>query len=202
MVRCLHPIRVICALIVLTACSTVPQVGAPPTIHAINGMQMTPLDVPSDDMAKILQMDRWKFRIVFPLANGERDAAARESELIKLHYQVELRQRGHDPVVLVEYTIGTSRTLGEPGEEMLVALFPFDKLGTRADQMKLYLDGGVHVIDNPLKGHQGTMVARPAAIQPDGSFLLMEMGTNPVENTFPSPDNRQLVFSLTRVDQP
>ncbi len=202
MVRWLYRMLAICALVGLTACTTLPHANARPPCNPGHTMQITPLDVPPDDVASILQMHRWKFRIVIPAAPENCSDAATAQAMIDFRYTVELRQGGHDPILLVNQTVGSIFPLGEPGSELLVALFPFDRLGTSAAEMKLYLNGAVYVTDNPTTGQYGARVSSPAALQPDGSFRLMEMGTNERKNIFPSPDNRQLVFSLTRVDRP
>lgn len=181
----------LCAFPVLTSCSTAPApgVGATPAPSAArksfvtkDGLKITPLEVHKDDVAKVIGVEMWKFKVEFPKTSG------------MLQFKMELRQPGKSPKSITGFGVGPGpQGLGE----VLVALYPLNGPFTDAQKIRTYFgwSGGstANVIDNPLKGLGGNSYGPPQSLNKDGSMELMAFSKN---GRFPHPANSLVVLTL------
>lgn len=80
-------------------------------------------------------------------------------------------------------------------------MFPIDYPEGQPERWKVSIHGVVtQVMDSPVQARQTVVVAQPATPLADGSFLLLEMANS--GEPIPSPDNPQLVFSVTQREVP
>lgn len=185
------------ALLLLAACAMPPLPGHNAasddrTFESLDGLKITPLDVQPDEIAEILDIERWKFYVVLP-----------EPDL-KIAYKLELRQPGKAPVILAK----DEATADTTDEEVLVALYSMDTSLSRDDEIKYYLktaNGKSHfIIPNPFKDFAVGQESRPATVQPDGSFLLTRFFVgfpkSGEEMIYSDENENKLVFTIERAD--
>jgi hypothetical protein len=156
--------------------------GTTTTYVNSDGLQITPLDVEHDEIADILDIERWRFHIVTP------------SPQSRIKYAVEVRRKGEP-----SREIQSGAMWGADGsdKEMVVALYPLGEPFKTAEKVKIYLRIGASrvagVRENPLKGLGGMSRGSKAQRQNDESFLLGERSQS---GHYPDPNNTLLVLTL------
>jgi hypothetical protein len=171
-------------LLVATGCSALPLEGA--LRASTTEFQVTPVKASPSELDDILEIKRWKFQLTLPQPN-------QDDGFIDLSYRLEVRQAGKAPRVL----LASADSHKDPSEELEVIMFPIDYPDGQPQRWKVVLQGhGItYVIDTPVEASQGYTHSEQAKALPDGSFLLMEMAES--GQTIPSPNNPQLVFSVS-----
>jgi hypothetical protein len=156
----------------------------PRTYMMSDGLQITPLEVERDDVANILGIQQWRFRVVTPSASD------------RIQHTLELREKGRPGAKFID---GVTWAGGSGNErEIVLALYPLAGDLTAAEQIKIYIrvgNGTVNsIIDNPFKELTGGFSREPVASgQEDGSLLLAECTRN---TPFPDPNNPRLFLTI------
>lgn len=147
-----------------------------------DGLRITPLEVETDEIANILGIQQWRFRVVTP------------SDQDRLQHRVELREPGK-PDIEVNY--GVMWTMGGRDKEMVVAFYPIAGELNTAEKVKTYIriGGGTssRIWDSPFKGLGGSSRSPLATKQEDESLLLMEFSQS---GNHPDPNGTRLVLTL------
>ena len=177
-------------LLPLAGCSGQPvgPMPQPPreTYPSPQGLVITSLGVQPDEIAKILEIKRWKFTVT-PF-----DTAT------KLNYQLELHPPSGEAQVLSSFIICPDNT--EP-MDTLVAFYPVDGSLFESSRVKLYIESGggatSQLIDNPFLDFPGFGPTTPAKLQENGEFLLVRL--SPTASVGTDQDSR-LTFSVRTVE--
>lgn len=175
------------AIPVVSACNVLPgprQPGAMTggTYLSPQGLQVATRDVQPDEIAEILDIQRWKFVVEPPEGNQG------------LHFTLDLLPPGEEPETL--YSFGLNNQSSE-AQETLVAIYPIDESIYQAEQIKIHVSSGSAsssaVVDNPFMGLEFSSPYQPAELQEDGSYKLMAFSPN---GSLPSADDILLVFRV------
>lgn len=169
-------------VLVASACQATPV--STPTEVQIGELTIKPQEVESDDIARILGIQRWKFEVGIPV---EEDETGVQMELV-------LR----DPQT-GESTINELRVITRESEQdALVAIYPIADSLFQAEHVRIFLESGSgstsNVIENPFRDFNASYTANPVDLLEGGAFLLMAFGDT---GSMPAADNTTLVLRFS-----
>lgn len=155
----------------------------PPVYHTADGLKITPLDVPLDENARILGIQKWRFSITPPpLATY-------------LQYRLYWEESGHPPKRLMDtahYLDNTQK------RDVVAAMQPNQDYLSDSPKLRLYFgdasSSGTSLVENPMRRAGGGSVPGvdySQRFRKDGSCVLLEVG-----NRFPSLQNPRLVLRM------
>lgn len=175
------------SVLVVTGCADLQGTEQPGNMEgavysSATGLQVAALNVQSDEIAEVLDIERWKFEVTPPASKAS------------LRYSLVLLQPGDEPQTLFSFGVDNE----EAGEiDVLVAIYPIDESLYRAEKMKIYVRSGSGsssaVVDNPFMGFDFSSPSQPAELHNDGSFKLISFSS---DGSIPSPDDVLLVFQV------
>ena len=139
------------------------------TVQLANGVQVTPVEVKTDDMAQLLDARFWKFKVKLPDPDSSH------------HYTLLFYRHGKLVQSLGGFGIGPKKKIGnDPNVQITIGMLPNNNDFARSPRINysLSLDGGAvsGAFANPLQGNDSYSSA--AQTVPSENLIYLMSGTN------------------------